>query len=103
LIVNSGRNWSIESTLQSAATSATKSPIGVNRRNAVLFTRKKQAAAVSTPEPRDDDSEDDLENRETEVQSPGSLSRARTQACVQTMSYVDPFYADDKISKKMVF
>ena len=55
---------------QSAATSATKSPVGVNRRNAVLFTRKKQAAAVSTPEPRED-SEDDLENRETEVQSPG--------------------------------
>ncbi len=48
---------------------ATKSPVGVNRRNAVLFTRKKQAAVVLTPEPRDDDS--DLENKETEVQSPG--------------------------------
>lgn len=56
-----------------ASTSATKSPVGVNRRNAVLFTRKKQAAAVSTPEPREDDSDDDLENRETEVQSPGEL------------------------------
>jgi len=56
---------------QSASTSATKSPVGVNRRNAVLFTRKKQAAAVSTPEPREEDSDDDLENRETEVQSPG--------------------------------
>ncbi len=48
---------------------ATKSPVGVNRRNAVLFTRKKQAAVVLTPEPREDDS--DLENKETEVQSPG--------------------------------
>ena len=58
----------------SAIAAVTKSPIGVNRRNAVLFTRKKQAAAVSTPEPREEDSDgtiDDLENKETEVQSPG--------------------------------
>ncbi len=57
-----------------ATSAATKSPVGVNRRNAVLFTRKKQAAAVSTPEPREEDSDgvdDDLENKETEVQSPG--------------------------------
>ena len=58
-----------------ATSAATKSPVGVNRRNAVLFTRKKQAAAVSTPEPREEDSDgvdDDLENKETEVQSPGN-------------------------------
>jgi hypothetical protein len=79
------------------STSPAKSPAGVNRRNAVLFTRKKQAAAAPSSEAADDKPgededtsaattdkktkkkqpqtilEDDIANQETEVQSPAAV------------------------------
>ena len=74
-----------KSPLKSVATSSpSKSPAGVNRRTAVLFTRKKQQAAEASEETKIDEnppksgnkkkssiqvlSDDNLENQETEVQ-----------------------------------
>ena len=69
--------------------SPSKSPAGVNRRTAVLFTRKKQQAAEANDESKSEEtptksggknkkiqnlSEDALENQETEVQSQASGS-----------------------------
>ncbi len=82
------------------AASPAKSPAGVNRRNAVLFTRKKQAAAApvtDAPEtnvkPKDRKAaldDDILEEQETEVQSPRPPSSTATSIAAETPKKTPP-------------
>ena len=96
-----GLNKTPVKSLQNSSSPA-KSPAGVNRRNAVLFTRKKQAAVQPSSENADDKSEempskadkkkkpssaavqalsdDMLENQETEVQGATTASTAASKS-----------------------